>query len=237
MNNKKMLLKSLLFVFIIIACLLVIAFSPLRAYFSPEYLAQLKSEFGGNMVLFTCFYTLAGSVLIAIGFPRTIFCIIAGMLYDLWAGVLIGQIAAIGGAYATYFLSGKLARPFFQEKVARHIGFINNFSRCNPAIFVALLRQAPVPGIVTNSISGVMNISPLNFLLGSFIGFLPQSVIFCLFGSSVNDNFMLHISIAFILFLIMIIGVKLYLNRKFGVKPVKTVVAPTEGTQVVEIAG
>lgn len=233
MNNKKMLLKSLLFIFIIIACLLAITLSPLQEYFSPEYLALLKSKYGGNIVLFTCFFTLAGSILIAVGFPRTIFCIIAGMLYNLWAGILIGQIAALGGAYVTYFLSGKLARPFFQKKIVGHIGFINNFSRYNPVVFVALLRQTPVPGIVTNSISGAMGISPLNFLIGSFIGFLPQSVIFCLFGNSVNNNFMLHISIAFILFLIMIIGIKIYLNRKFGVKSKKNIITPTEGTQVV----
>lgn len=228
-----MLLKSLLFVCILIACLLVIAFSPLREYFSPEDLMRLKSQYGGNMFLFTVVFTLAGAVLIAIGFPRTIFCIIAGMLYNLWLGILIGQVAALGGAYVTYFLSGKMARPFFQAKVARHMGIVNNFSRCNPIIFVTLLRQAPVPGIVTNSISGAMNIGPLSFLLGSFIGFLPQSVIFCLFGRSVNDNFILHVSIAFVLFVIMILSVKFYINRKFCVKPVATATTPTKGTQVV----
>lgn len=228
-----MLLKNLLFVFFIIACLLTIAFSPLREYFSQEYLALFKSQFGGNTLLFGIVFTLAGSGLIAIGFPRTIFCVMAGMLYNLWLGILIGQLAAISGAYVTYFLSGKMARPFFQKKVTRHIRLINKLSHYNPTIFVALLRQAPVPGIITNSICGIIDIRPFSFLSGSFIGFLPQSIIFCLFGSSVNANFIIYVSIAFILFLIMLVGVRFYINRKFGIKPSNIVSTPVKGTPIV----
>lgn len=228
-----MLLKNLLFVFFIIACLLTITFTPLREYFTQEYLMLFKSQFDGNRFLFAVVFTLAGSGFIAIGFPRTIFCVMAGMLYNLWLGILIGQLAAIGGAYVTFFLSGKMARPFFQKKVTRHLRFINKLSHYNPIVFVALLRQAPVPGLVTNSICGIININPLSFLSGSFIGFLPQSVIFCLFGGSVNENFIPYVSIAFILFLVMLISVKFYINRKFGVKHSKIVPAPLEGSQSV----
>lgn len=228
-----MLLKNLLFVFFIIACLLTITFTPLHEYFSQEYLMLFKRQFDGNTLLFTVVFTLAGSVFIAIGFPRTIFCIMAGMLYNLWLAFLIGQLAAIGGAYVTYFLSGKMARPFFQQKATRHLRFVNKLSHYNPIIFVALLRQAPVPGLVTNSICGIINIGSLSFLSGSFIGFLPQSVIFCLFGGSVNDNFIPYVSVAFILFLIMLLSVKLCINRKFGVKHSEIVPAPVERSQSV----
>lgn len=216
--DKKMLLKSLGFVALLIICLVAIALTPLRDYFSPEHLARLKMQYNDRIVLFTTAFIIIGSGLIAIGFPRTIFCVAAGMLYNFWLGLLIGQLAAVLGAYVTYCLSSKMMRPFFQAKATKYCATINKLSRGNPVIMVALLRQAPIPGIVTNSLGGMLDIRARDFLLGSFIGFLPQTIVFCLFGSSVNHNFMLRITLAFILFVIMILGVKLYINRRFRLK-------------------
>ena len=205
---------------VIIICLLVFAFSPFRGYFSLEYVEALKSQYGDYVILFTMAFTLAGAGLIAVGFPRTVFCIAAGMLYDLWLGLLIGQLAAMLGAYVTYFLSCKMARPLFQAKAKRYAALTSKYNCIHPVILVALLRQAPIPGIITNSLCGVININSKNFLMGSFIGFLPQTIVFCLFGSSVNNAFALRVTIAAVLFLVMILGIKLYLNRKFTFKPV-----------------
>lgn len=218
-TDKKMLLKSVLFILMILLCLLTVNFLPVQDYIKPEYLAELKSQYGEHLICFTGIFMLGGLVLIAAGFPRTIFCIMTGMLYNFWLGLLMGQIVALGGAYATYVLSRKLNRPFFTNKISRYLPVVDKFSRLNPVIFMVLLRQAPIPGLATNALSGTTNIDSKSFLLGSFIGFLPQSVIFCLFGNSINQHFVLQITIACVLLMIMLLGVKFYITKKFSIKP------------------
>ena len=81
-----------------------------------------------------------------------------------------------------------------------------------------LVRLLPVGNnLLTNLAAGISSIRPASFLLGSLIGYLPQTLVFALVGSGVQIAPALKLGLAIGLFLISgALGAYLYKHFRHG---------------------
>ena len=67
--------------------------------------------------------------------------------------------------------------------------------------------------ILVNVLIGLAPITTGVFLLGSIVGLLPETVIFALYGSSLQTGFVLRISVASFLLVLLVLLVRIYYQR------------------------
>jgi uncharacterized membrane protein YdjX (TVP38/TMEM64 family) len=90
---------------------------------------------------------------------------------------------------------------------------IENHTRADGFLLVLIMRQLPLTSLLINVLLGLTSISLGIFLLGSIVGLLPETIIFALFGSSLQESFALRVSIASSLWVLLIVVVRLFFRR------------------------
>jgi uncharacterized membrane protein YdjX (TVP38/TMEM64 family) len=121
--------------------------------------------------------------------------------------------AALLGSTVVFLLTKMLGRSLFKQKVGPYLKIIENHSKTNGFLMVVLMRQLPLTCILINVLIGLTSISTGIFLLGSIVGLLPETIIFTLFGSSLQESFVLRVSLAAFLLILLILVLKIYLQR------------------------
>lgn len=156
-----------------------------------------------------------GALATAIGVPRQAISFLAGYAFDVALGTLLGVLATVGGcviafSYARWFGRGLIAARF-PDRVRRIDGFIHD----NTFNMTVLMRLLPVgSNLITNLAAGVANVRALPFVLGSALGYIPQTLVFSLVGSGITLDPLFRIGLGVVLFLVSgVLGV--YLFRKF----------------------
>jgi uncharacterized membrane protein YdjX (TVP38/TMEM64 family) len=165
--------KILVLSAVVLAWLAVVYLSPWRAYLGRvrEVSDSIKSlGLLGPLVLSS---TVA--VLVAIGLPRLLFCVIAGTALGFWSGLLWAQLGTLLGNYAVFLLVRLHGRGWAERYVSRH-GRLSDLVRRKSAIGVILARQVPVPGVLINLACGLLPLRHRDFLIGTAIGQLPEAI-------------------------------------------------------------
>ncbi|HSC74610.1 MAG TPA: VTT domain-containing protein [Pseudomonadales bacterium] len=181
--------KSLLFTLLLVGA--VVAYcSPLRESLSNwrEVSEQLVSLGPLGQVAFV----IAAALLCAIGVPRLLAYVIGGLAYGLFLGVVLAQVGSMLGAYATF----AFARWSGSAVMLRRWPLLNRFLNVvehRGIISVLVLRQIPLNSFFTNILIGLSSVSHRDFLIGSFIGFLPEGIPAALLGAGLPTGNVDHI--------------------------------------------
>jgi len=156
-----------------------------------------------------------GALATAIGVPRQAIAFLAGYAFDVAFGTLFGVTATVGGCLITFFFARWFGRSLvaarFSERIRRLDGFIHE----NTLSMTVLIRLLPAgSNLVTNLAAGVTSVRALPFVLGSALGYIPQTLVFALIGSGISLDPLLRIGLGVTLFLVSgVLGI--YLFRKF----------------------
>lgn len=180
-QGRSSLWRPALVLLFLVAALLVVYLSPLN-----EYLKRVQ-DLGGKLremgfaggVLFA----LGVFVLTAIGVPRLFLCAIGGLAFGFWRGVLLIHFATWAGSYMTFLLVRWGGRDYVLQRWPQ-IRRMHAMLGSHPTWSVVLLRQIPMPGGLINAFLALSPLSHRCFLLGTFLGFIPQEVPVVLLGSS-----------------------------------------------------
>lgn len=176
--------------------------------------ANVRGHGARGYVLFLA----AGAVMTAIGLPRQMVAFFGGYAFGVMLGLLLGAVAALGGCILSFYyarLFGRsLVRRMFPEKLQRFDDFIGG----HPFSMTLLVRLLPVgSNLVTNLIAGVSRISKLAFFGGSFVGYLPQTLVFALAGSGLTVGSQWQIAVSIVLLIVSgVLGVRLYRRTRHG---------------------
>lgn len=151
----------------------------------------------------------------AVGFPRQVICFMGGYAYGFALGSLLGTIGTGLGCAFAFIYSRLVGRSFIKRKFGRRIQKVDNFLSRSPFNMALTIRFFPLgSNVVTNILAGVTSIPALPFILGSTVGYLPQNIVFALFGSGVNVSSTAQMILAVVLFVISsLLGFKIY--RKY----------------------
>lgn len=167
----------------------------------------------------------AAGVFTAAGLPRQIVSFLGGYAFGLWAGVAAAVLATVLGAAAAFgyarFIGQRVVKQRFPDRVQR----IDAFLARHPFRMTLLIRFLPVgSNLVTNLAAGVSSVKMAPFLVGSAVGYVPQTLVFALLGAGTDIADGHRIAIAGALFLLSgAIGSAIYLRQRRDRKDVPAI--------------
>jgi uncharacterized membrane protein YdjX (TVP38/TMEM64 family) len=175
----------------------------------------IDSEVRGKGMMGELLFLGMGALATAVGVPRQAISFLAGYAFDVAFGTLFGVAATVGGCLITFcyarWFGRSLVAARFSESTRRIDGFIHD----NTVSMTVLIRLLPAgSNLVTNLAAGVTNVRVLPFMLGSALGYIPQTLVFALIGSGISLDPLLRIGLGVTLFLISgVLGI--YMFRRF----------------------
>ncbi|NMH66689.1 TVP38/TMEM64 family protein [Shewanella salipaludis] len=161
-------------------------------------------------VLFT-----AGALFTAVGGPRQVIAFVFGFALGGPSGALVSTLSTLLGCGISFYLARFTIRKPLQRRFGRRINRLEALLIEQTWVKVLMVRLLPVgSNLLTNLFAGATHVGATGFLLGSFIGYLPQMLIFSFAGAGIglSDHYQLATSIG--LFVVSsLIGAHLYRSR------------------------
>jgi uncharacterized membrane protein YdjX (TVP38/TMEM64 family) len=163
-------------------------------------------------------FVVVGAVAVAVGLPRQAVCFLAGYAFGLGWGSVLGTLASILGGVACFLFARMLGRELVLHKFAARVRRVDDFLHDNPFTMTVLIRFLPVgSNLLTNLVAGVSSVRTVPFVLGTLLGYMPQTIIFVLLGSGIRVDPILRISLSVVLFVLSAaMGVYLYKRLRHG---------------------
>jgi uncharacterized membrane protein YdjX (TVP38/TMEM64 family) len=146
--------------------------------------AKGKGPTGG--VVYALFY-IAGTALFFPGLPLTLG---AGFLYGAVIGTLVVSPASVAGASLAFLIARYVARDWVTRRLKKYpqAAAIDRAIEKNGFKAVVLLRLQPVlPFNILNYALGLTSIRLRDYMLASWIGMFPATVLYVYLGSVMND--------------------------------------------------
>ena len=180
--------------------------------------AWIDTEVRGKGVNGALLFVAAGTLFTGIGLPRQMIGFLGGYAFGFVWGTLLSLAATALGCIASFFYARWLGRSLIKARFPERIRRLDDFISGNPFSMTLLIRLLPVgSNLATNLAAGVTRVSPVAFVLGSTVGYVPQNAVFALAGSGININPVFRIGLATALFVISaLLGVYLYRRFRHG---------------------
>lgn len=145
----------------------------------------------------------AGALVTAVGVPRQLIAFFAGYSFGVTAGLLLALLATVLGAAACFWYARLFGRVPVRRLFQRQIRHLDHFTHDQPLFKTMAIRLLPVgSNLVTNLVAGVSTIAALPFLLGSALGYIPQTLIFSLAGTGVKVDPVMRLGVSVALLLL-----------------------------------
>ncbi|ALS98878.1 hypothetical protein AT746_11750 [Lacimicrobium alkaliphilum] len=175
----------------------------------PQKINSLLSE---NNLLNVAGFVAAAALMTAVGLPRQLPAFLAGFIFDIYTAVLLTAAAATLGAWSGYMLARYLIKGPFIKKLVDKNQRITSLFKQHTFSTVLAVRLFPVGNnLLVNLLSGAAVIPLAPFLAASFVGYLPQTLIFSLSGAGLQTGTYQKILLGLVLFIIStLVGIRLY---------------------------
>jgi uncharacterized membrane protein YdjX (TVP38/TMEM64 family) len=142
------------------------------------------SDWAGRLGAWGPAILIAAGILTPLAFmPRWPIAFVAGLLYGLVGGTLLSTAASTLGAWLHFHLSRSLLAP-----VTRRVLRKTNLERYrlpkeHEFTAILLLRAFPLSNFVlTNILSGALGLNVRRYVLASFLGMIPSSLMYAAWG-------------------------------------------------------
>lgn len=151
-----------------------------------DYL-RMKSWLAAQGMAAPLWFIFGGGLLVSIGAPRLALYFLGGMAFGSAAGLLYAQIGSTLGATLTFVGARWAGRAWVEARLARHSALRRLLDQ-RTVLSVLVLRQLPIASVAISLALGVRHTPIGVFLLGSFLGFLPEGVPLALLGSGLGKS-------------------------------------------------
>ena len=180
--------------------------------------AWIDARVRGHGVNGALLFLLMGGVFTAIGLPRQIIAFLGGYAFNIALGTLLGTLAALLGCVLSFGYARLFGKGLLRARLGERAGRFDRFIHDHPFSMTVLVRLLPVGNnLLTNLAAGISSIRPAYFFSGTFLGYLPQTLVFALVGSGVHIAPALKLGLAIGLFLISgALGAWLYRHFRHG---------------------
>lgn len=198
-NNQKRLwlaqLKRWLPLLLIVLVLALIFSLRLHAYLSFESLKSHRNlllEWTSEYVLlsslmFVAIYTVA----VAVSIPGATFLTLAGgFLFGPVFGSILVVISATMGATLLYFAVKTSLGDWLSQKATGWVSRMRDGFQENAFSYLLFLRLVPLfPFWVINIVPALLGVSAVTFIVATFFGIMPGSVVYVLVGNGLSHIF------------------------------------------------
>lgn len=173
--------RALIFVVVVALAFILLHLTPLRDV--VEDLQHLRAFIDGFGVRGEFAFAVLTALLMALGTPRLLFYGLAGLLFGFWEGLAAALAGSLLGALVMFRAARWGGRSWVRRRFGEHRLF-GRIASVRPTVMaVIMIRQLPLSNVFINVGLALSRVSSRTFLLGTFIGYLPQGVVACLVGS------------------------------------------------------
>ena len=180
--------KALVLLALVVACVVAAWFTPLRDAFSESGLDAVRRRIADLGAWAPWAFVALTAVGVAIGVPRLALAALAGALFDWMLGSVLSQAGTILGSWATFAVGRALGREYVGAAVRRRMpraAALLDFVGRNGFAANVTLRMIPVgSSFGTSLLMAMSSVSTGVFLVGTFLGSLPHTVILAVGGSA-----------------------------------------------------
>jgi uncharacterized membrane protein YdjX (TVP38/TMEM64 family) len=121
--------------------------------------------------------------LTAIGLPRQIPAFVAGYAFGPWYGTIIALVSQLLACSLDFIWARAIGQAFIRRRFGNKLAKIDATLKAQPFLATLMLRLMPVgSNILLNLAAGLSSIPAIPFLAASAIGFIPQTLVFAIFG-------------------------------------------------------
>jgi uncharacterized membrane protein YdjX (TVP38/TMEM64 family) len=148
-----------------------------------ELLRWIEAHRGSAGFLFVAAY-LAACVLLV---PGSLLTLAAGALFGLLHGVLLASVGSLAGATAAFLIGRTMAREWVHHRVDALPRFraLDRALAHDGFLVVLLTRLSPlIPFNLLNYAYGLTAVKLRDYVLGSWIGMLPATVLYVYLGTA-----------------------------------------------------
>ena len=184
--------------------------------------AWIDQEVRGKGVPGELLYVGVGGLVTAVAVPRHIVSFLGGYAFGAGLGTALALAATEIGCVLVFFYGRYVGRPLvserMSEKMRARVSRVEDFLSSNPFSMTLLIRLLPVGNnFATCLAAGVSRVPARPFLLGSLVGYVPQTFVFALAGSGIEMGARMRLVIAALFFVVSgAIGIWLYRRYRHG---------------------
>ncbi len=168
-----------------IAALLLVA-SIARFVDIRVFLEHIRNMGSFGALIFACVYVLATVSFI----PGSLLTLGSGAIFGIWIGSLVVSAGSTLGAAAAFLIGRYFARDWVSKKIAGNQKFkaIDDAVAADGFKMVMLIRLSPIfPFNLINYAFGLTKVHFKDYLLASWIGMMPGTVMYVYLGSVAGD--------------------------------------------------
>jgi len=139
-------------------------------------------------VLACVIYTAAYAGIVAFSVPgAAVMTIAGGFLFGPWLGAVLTVIGATVGAVAVFLAARYALADFLRARAGSAIRRMEAGFRADALSYLLFLRLVPVfPFWLVNLVPAFLGVGLGTYLLGTFLGIIPGSVVYSLVGDGVG---------------------------------------------------
>jgi len=202
-------LPGLVFLATLIAVGYVVESGMLTGLLSEDWIDR---EVRGKGIPGELLYVAVGGMVMAVAVPRHIVSFLGGYAFGAGLGTALARAATELACVLVFFYGRYVGRPLVSERIRARVRRIEDFLASNPFSMTLLIRLLPVGNnFATCLAAGVSRVPARPFLLGSLVGYVPQTFVFALAGSGIEMGARVRLVIAVVFFIVSgAIGIWLY---------------------------
>jgi uncharacterized membrane protein YdjX (TVP38/TMEM64 family) len=149
------------------------------------------------------FFVAGGALLCAVGLPRQAVAFAGGYAFGLKLGFVLAMTAQILGCVVDFFWARAIARDWVRGRLGARLARLDSQLSAQPFMASLTLRLLPVGNnVVLSLLAGISSVGAVPFLAASFIGYVPQTLVFGLLGSGVHVSHSTQIVLGSVLFVL-----------------------------------
>jgi len=177
---------------VLIAGLVIFFSAGLNRYTSLDALREHREVLTGWVTeigpLACAVYAACYAVIVAFSIPgAAVMTIAGGFLFGPWLGAVLTVIGATAGAAAVFLAARYALADFLRARASDAILRMEDGFCANALSYMLFLRLVPVfPFWLVNLVPAFLGVGFGTYLLGTFIGIIPGSVVYSLLGDGVG---------------------------------------------------
>jgi len=152
----------------------------------PDFMQWVRGQGLAGALLVGAGYALATVLMI----PGALVTLFVGAVYGPWLGTALVSPASVLGASAAFLLGRSVFRPVVEARMQDSARFqaLQTALERRGLYVLTLVRLSPVfPFTVVNYAFGLTPLKTWQFVLGSFVGMLPGTLMYVYLGSTIGD--------------------------------------------------
>jgi uncharacterized membrane protein YdjX (TVP38/TMEM64 family) len=217
-RKLKALLPGLVFLGTLVALAYLVKSGLAGEWISEDWSERIDRDVRGKGAAGELLYLAVGGIACALAVPRHIVSFFGGYAFGVGFGTLLALVATEIGCMLTFYYARLIGRPLVSARFGARVRRIDDFLSANPFSMTLLIRLLPVGNNFATSLAAGVSRAPARpFLLGSLLGYIPQTLVFALAGSGIEADAGMRVALAALLFFVSAaIGIWLYRRYRHG---------------------